>query len=141
MTTDEVKARLRAAADTDRRMFVNGLYPAGFRSAWPDIAMSKADIYALGVEDAARPLVERMKVSMRRPTPSPREISDMDEVFGRWPLFIDDIKIRRCVMAWAYHWKWKDIALSASTSRRGAGRLVEHGIVTISLALRARKQA
>lgn len=141
MTPSEVKARLRAAADCDRRMFVANLRPAGLHSAWPDIEMSKADLYALAVEEEAKPLAERMKNSMCEPVPTPNEITLMDEALGEWPLLIDDIKIRRCVVAWAHNINRRLIAAKAGTSRRTAMRLVEHGIITISLALKKCKAA
>jgi hypothetical protein len=84
MTAQEVKRRLREAAQTFRAWNANQpkVGPSGFKSSWPAIVRSSAEEFANAVARGYDP------VQVKPAVPSPRAISEMDEILdhlGRLP--------------------------------------------------------
>ena len=86
---EAVAARLLEAADTIRRLHVPGVWPAGHRSAWPDVIHDYWDVF--GYHETV----------VRLSPPSPGAITRMDET-ATWMAFIDTPLDRRIVWAKAF---------------------------------------
>ncbi|MDF1626287.1 MAG: DUF6362 family protein [Parvibaculaceae bacterium] len=113
-TTAQVQDRLELAAGVMRQM--PGVMPQGFFNAWPEYFHSFAD--KVGQEP-----------KMRRPRPSPRQITEAEEamLWLRW-LEKDDARL-----AWlrANGTPWKPICWELGVSRATANRRWQYGIAVI----------
>ena len=113
-TTAKVEDRLELAADVYRAL--PGVRPTGFFNAWPEYFHSFAD--KVGQEP-----------QMRRPRPSPRQITQAEEamLWLRW-LEKDDARI---VWLRANGRPWKPICWELGMSRATANRRWQYGIAVI----------
>ena len=113
-TTAQVQDRLELAAGVMRQM--PGVMPQGFFNAWPEYFHSFAD--KVGQEP-----------QMRRPRPSPRQITQAEEamLWLRW-LEKDDARI---VWLRANGRPWKPICWELGMSRATANRRWQYGIAVI----------
>lgn len=113
-TTAQVQDRLELAASVMRQM--PGVMPQGFFNAWPEYFHSFAD--KVGQEP-----------QMRRPRPSPRQITEAEEamLWLRW-LEKDDARL---VWLRANGTPWKPICWQLGVSRATANRRFQYGIAVI----------
>lgn len=113
-TTARVEDRLESAADVFRTL--PGVMPQGFFNAWPEYFHSFAD--KVGQEP-----------QMRRPRPSPRQITEAEEamLWLRW-LEKDDARL---VWLRANGTPWKPICWQLGLSRATANRRWQYGIAVI----------
>ncbi|MCA3451602.1 MAG: hypothetical protein INF92_14825 [Rhodobacter sp.] len=113
-TTTQVQDRLELAAGVMRQM--PGVRPQGFFNAWPEYFHTFAD--QVGQEPR-----------MRRPRPSPREITQAEEamLWLRW-LEVDDARL---VWARAEGIAWKLICWQFGISRATANRRWQYGLAII----------
>jgi hypothetical protein len=113
-TTTQVQDRLELAAGVMRQM--PGLRPQGFFNAWPEYFHTFAD--QVGQEPR-----------MRRPRPSPREITQAEEavLWLRW-LEVEDARL---VWARAEGTAWKPICWQFGISRATANRRWQYGLAVI----------
>ena len=113
-TTAQVQDRLELAAGVMRQM--PGVIPQGFFNAWPEYFHSFAD--KVGQEP-----------QMRRPRPSPRQITQAEEamLWLRW-LEKDDARL---VWLRANGTPWKPICWELGISRATANRRWQYGIAVI----------
>ena len=113
-TSAQVQDRLELAAGVMRQM--PGVMPQGFFNAWPEYFHSFAD--KVGQEP-----------QMRRPRPSPRQITQAEEamLWLRW-LEKDDARI---VWLRANGRPWKPICWELGMSRATANRRWQYGIAVI----------
>ena len=113
-TTARVQDRLELAAGVMRQM--PGVMPQGFFNAWPEYFHSFAD--QVGQEP-----------QMRRPRPSPRQITEAEEtlLWLRW-LEKDDARL---VWLRANRTPWKKICWELGISRTTANRRWKYGIAVI----------
>ena len=113
-TTAQVQDRLELAAGVMRQM--PGVMPQGFFNAWPEYFHSFAD--KVGQEP-----------QMRRPRPSPRQITQAEEamLWLRW-LEKDDARL---VWLRANGTPWKPICWELGISRATANRRLQYGIAVI----------
>ena len=113
-TTTQVQDRLELAAGVMRQM--PGVRPQGFFNAWPEYFHTFAD--QVGQEPR-----------MRRPRPSPREITQAEEamLWLRW-LEVDDARL---VWARAEGTAWKPICWQFGISRATANRRWQYGLAII----------
>tara|TARA_R110002072_G_scaffold194153_1_gene351385 strand:+ start:16907 stop:17332 length:426 start_codon:yes stop_codon:yes gene_type:complete len=112
--TAQVQDRLELAAGVMRQM--PGVMPQGFFNAWPEYFHSFAD--KVGQEP-----------QMRRPRPSPRQITEAEEamLWLRW-LEKDDARL---VWLRANGTPWKPICWQLGLSRATANRRWQYGIAVI----------
>lgn len=112
--TAQVQDRLELAAGVMRQM--PGVMPQGFFNAWPEYFHSFAD--KVGQEP-----------QMRRPRPSPRQITQAEEamLWLRW-LEKDDARL---VWLRANGTPWKPICWQLGISRATANRRWQYGIAVI----------
>ncbi|WP_394227067.1 DUF6362 family protein [Paracoccus marcusii] len=120
-TTAQVQDRLELAASVMRQM--PGVMPQGFFNAWPEYFHSFAD--KVGQEP-----------QMRRPRPSPRQITQAEEamLWLRW-LEKDDARL---VWLRANGTPWKPICWELGISRATANRRWQYGIAVIVWRLNGR---
>ncbi|QIE56522.1 hypothetical protein G5B40_14335 [Pikeienuella piscinae] len=120
-TTAQVQDRLELAAGVMRQM--PGVMPQGFFNAWPEYFHSFAD--KVGQEP-----------QMRRPRPSPRQITQAEEamLWLRW-LEKDDARL---VWLRANGTPWKPICWELGISRATANRRWQYGIAVIVWRLNGR---
>jgi hypothetical protein len=120
-TTTRVQDRLELAAGVMRQM--PGVRPRGFFNAWPEYFHSFAD----QVEQEPR---------MRRPRPSPREITQAEEamLWLRW-LEVEDARL---VWARAEGTAWKPICWQFGLSRTAATKRWQYGLAVITWRLNGR---
>lgn len=113
-TTAQVQDRLELAAGVMRQM--PGVMPQGFFNAWPEYFHSFAD--KVGQEP-----------QMRRPRPSPRQITQAEEamLWLRW-LENDDARL---VWLRANGTPWKPICWELGISRATANRRWQYGVAVI----------
>jgi hypothetical protein len=113
-TTTQVQDRLELAAGVMCQM--PGVRPQGFFNAWPEYFHTFAD--QVGQEPR-----------MRRPRPSPREITQAEEamLWLRW-LEVDDARL---VWARAEGIAWKPICWQFGISRATANRRWQYGLAII----------
>lgn len=113
-TTTQVQDRLELAAGVMRQL--PGVMPKGFFNAWPEYFHSFAD--KVGQEPR-----------MRRPRPSPRQITEAEEamLWLRW-LEVDDARL---VWARAEGMAWKPICWQFGISRATANRRWQYGLAII----------
>lgn len=113
-TTAQVQDRLELAAGVMRQM--PGVMPQGFFNAWPEYFHSFAD--KVGQEP-----------QMRRPRPSPRQITQAEEamLWLRW-LEKDDARL---VWLRANGTPWKPICWELGISRATANRRWQYGVAVI----------
>ena len=116
-----VEDRLESAADVFRSL--PDVKPQGYFSAWPEYFHSFAD--QVGQEPR-----------MRRPRPSPRQITEAEEamLWLRW-LEKDDARI---VWLRANRTQWKKIGWEIGLSRPAANRHWQYGIALITWRLNGR---
>ena len=121
-TTAQVQDRLELAAGVMRQM--PGVMPQGFFNAWPEYFHSFAD--KVGQEP-----------QMRRPRPSPRQITQAEEamLWLRW-LEKDDARL---VWLRANGTPWKPICWELGISRATANRRWQYGIAVIVWRLNGRR--
>lgn len=121
-TTAQVQDRLELAAGVMRQM--PGVMPQGFFNAWPEYFHSFAD--KVGQEP-----------QMRRPRPSPRQITQAEEamLWLRW-LEKDDARL---VWLRANGTPWKPICWELGISRATANRRWQYGIAVIVWRLNGRQ--
>jgi len=125
---DAVEARLREAADTIRRLRVAGVWPAGYRSAWPDVIRDFWDVFGYH------------ETEVRSPPPSPRAIGRMDEAMI-WLTFVDAPLDRRIVWAKAFKLGNRKVAMITGQSRETVRRRYKRALAGIVEALNARRAA
>ena len=120
-TTGRVQDRLELAADVFAQM--PAVRPTGYFNAWPEYLHSFAD--QVGQEP-----------QMRRPRPSPRQITEAEEamLWLRW-LERDDARI---VWLRANRQPWKKITWEIGLSRPAANRHWQYGIALITWRLNGR---
>ena len=113
-TTAQVQDRLELAADVFAQL--PAVKPQGYFNAWPDYFHSFAD--QVGQEP-----------QMRRPRPSPRQITEAEEamLWLRW-LEKDDARL---VWLRANRTPWKPICWELGISRATANRRWQYGIAVI----------
>ena len=113
-TTAQVQDRLELAADVFAQM--PAVKPQGYFNAWPEYFHSFAD--QVGQEP-----------QMRRPRPSPRQITEAEEamLWLRW-LEKDDARL---VWLRANRTPWKPICWELGISRATANRRWQYGIAVI----------
>ncbi|CUH40154.1 hypothetical protein JSE7799_02884 [Jannaschia seosinensis] len=113
-TTAQVQDRLELAAGVMRQM--PGVMPQGFFNAWPEYFHSFADKVA-------------QEPQMRRPRPSPRQITQAEEamLWLRW-LEKDDARL---VWLRANGTPWKPICWELRISRATADRRYQYGLAVI----------
>ncbi|MFC7706037.1 DUF6362 family protein [Plastorhodobacter daqingensis] len=121
-TTAQVQDRLELAAGVMRQM--PGVMPQGFFNAWPEYFHSFAD--KVGQEP-----------QMRRPRPSPRQITQAEEamLWLRW-LEKDDARL---VWLRANGTPWKPICWELGISRATANRRWQYGVAVIVWQLNGRR--
>lgn len=121
-TTAQVQDRLELAADVFAQL--PAVKPQGYFNAWPDYFHSFAD--QVGQEP-----------QMRRPRPSPRQITEAEEamLWLRW-LERDDARI---VWLRANRTPWKPICWELGISRATANRRWQYGIAVIVWRLNGRR--
>lgn len=121
-TTSQVQDRLELAAGVMRQM--PGVMPQGFFNAWPEYFHSFAD--KVGQEP-----------QMRRPRPSPRQITEAEEamLWLRW-LEKDDARL---VWLRANGTPWKPICWELGISRATANRRCQYGVAVIVWRLNGRR--
>jgi hypothetical protein len=121
-TTTQVQDRLELAAGVMRQM--PGVRPQGFFNAWPEYFHSFAD--QVGQEPR-----------MRRPRPSPREITQAEEamLWLRW-LEVEDARL---VWARAEGTAWKPICWQFGISRATANRRWQYGLAVITWQLNGKR--
>ena len=125
---EAVEAQLLDAADTIRRLRVPGTWPAGHRSAWPDVIRDFWDVFGCH-EAEARPS-----------PPSPAAISRMDEV-TTWLSFIEAPLDRRIVWAKAFGLSNRKIAEITGQGRETVRRNHKRALGSIVEALNAKRAA
>ncbi|MFT7595605.1 MAG: hypothetical protein ACI8R4_002934 [Paracoccaceae bacterium] len=120
-TITRVQDRLELAADVMRQM--PGVMPKGYARIWPEYEYSFSD--QVGQEP-----------SMKRPRPSPREITQAEEalLWLRW-LEKDDARL---VWLRANGTPWKPICWELGVSRPTANRRLEYGLAVIAWRLNGR---
>jgi hypothetical protein len=120
-TTTQVQDRLELAAGVMRQM--PGVRPQGFFNAWPEYFHTFAD--QVGQEPR-----------MRRPRPSPRQITEAEEamLWLRW-LELDDARL---VWARADGTAWKPICWQFGLSRTAATKRWQYGLAVITWRLNGR---
>jgi len=120
-TTAQVQDRLELAADVFAQM--PAVKPQGYFNAWPEYFHSFAD--QVGQEP-----------QMRRPRPSPRQITEAEEamLWLRW-LEKDDARL---VWLRANRTPWKPICWELGISRATANRRWQYGIAIIVWRLNGR---
>jgi len=113
-TKTQVQDRLEAAADVMRQL--PGVMPRGFFNAWPEYFHSFAD--QVGQEPR-----------MRRPRPSPRQITEAEEalLWLRW-LEKDDARL---LWLRVNGTQWKPICWELGISRATANRRWQYGLAVI----------
>ena len=113
-TTAQVQDRLELAAGVMRQM--PGVMPQGFFNAWPEYFHSFAD--KVGQEP-----------QMRRPRPSPRQITQAEEAL-LWLRWLEKDEAR---LVWlrANRTPWKPICWEMGISRATANRRWQYGIAVI----------
>lgn len=116
-----VEDRLESAADVFRSL--PDVKPQGYFSAWPEYLHSFADQVS-------------QEPRMRRPRPSPRQITEAEEamLWLRW-LEKDDARI---VWLRANRTPWKKIGWAIGLSRPAANRHWQYGIALITWRLNGR---
>ncbi len=116
-----VQDRLELAADVMRQ--IPGVIPKGYARIWPEYEYSFAD--QVGQEP-----------SMKRPRPSPREITQAEEalLWLRW-LEVDDAKL---LWLRAERTAWKQITWQFGLSRTAATRRWQYGLAVIVWRLNGR---
>jgi hypothetical protein len=121
-TTAQVQDRLELAADVFAQM--PAVKPQGYFNAWPEYFHSFAD--QVGQEP-----------QMRRPRPSPRQITEAEEamLWLRW-LEKDDARL---VWLRANRTPWKPICWELGISRATANRRWQYGIAVIVWRLNGRR--
>ena len=121
-TTTQVQDRLELAAGVMRQM--PGVRPQGFFNAWPEYFHTFAD--QVGQEPR-----------MRRPRPSPREITQAEEamLWLRW-LEVEDARL---VWARAEGTAWKPICWQFGISRATANRRWQYGLAVITWQLNGKR--
>ncbi len=121
-TRAQVQDRLELAAGVMRQM--PGVMPQGFFNAWPEYFHSFAD--KVGQEP-----------QMRRPRPSPRQITEAEEamLWLRW-LEKDDARL---VWLRANGTPWKPICWELGISRATANRRCQYGVAVIVWRLNGRR--
>jgi hypothetical protein len=121
-TTAQVQDRLELAAGVMRQM--PGVMPQGFFNAWPEYFHSFADKVS-------------QEPQMRRPRPSPRQITQAEEalLWLRW-LEKDDARL---VWLRANRTPWKPICWEMEISRATANRRWQYGIAVIVWKLNGRR--
>lgn len=121
-TTTQVQDRLELAADVFRSL--PDVKPQGYFNTWPDYFHSFAD--QVGQDP-----------QMRRPRPSPRQISQAEEamLWLRW-LEKDDARL---VWLRANRTPWKPICWELGISRATANRRWQYGIAVIVWRLNGRR--
>jgi hypothetical protein len=121
-TTAQVQDRLELAADVFAQL--PAVRPQGYFNAWPEYFHSFAD--QVGQEP-----------QMRRPRPSPRQITEAEEamLWLRW-LEKDDAQI---VWLRANRTPWKPICWELGISRATANRRWQYGIAVIVWRLNGRR--
>ena len=120
-TTTQVQDRLELAAGVMRQM--PGVRPQGFFNAWPEYFHTFAD--QVGQEPR-----------MRRPRPSPREITQAEEamLWLRW-LEVEDARL---VWVRAEGTAWKPICWQFGLSRTAATKRWQYGLAVITWRLNGR---
>jgi hypothetical protein len=121
-TTAQVQDRLELAADVFAQL--PAVKPQGYFNAWPEYFHSFAD--QVGQEP-----------QMRRPRPSPRQITEAEEamLWLRW-LEKDDARL---VWLRANRTAWKPICWELGISRATANRRWQYGIAVIVWRLNGRR--
>ena len=121
-TTAQVQDRLEFAADVFAQL--PAVKPQGYFNAWPEYVHSFAD--QVGQEP-----------QMRRPRPSPRQITEAEEamLWLRW-LEKDDARL---VWLRANRTPWKPICWELGVSRATANRRWQYGIAVIVWRLNGRR--
>ncbi|SFC90473.1 DUF6362 family protein [Tropicimonas isoalkanivorans] len=121
-TTAQVQDRLELAADVFAQL--PAVKPQGYFNAWPEYFHSFAD--QVGQEP-----------QMRRPRPSPRQITEAEEamLWLRW-LEKDDARL---VWLRANRTPWKPICWELGISRATANRRWQYGIAVIVWRLSGRR--
>jgi len=121
-TTAQVQDRLELAADVFAQL--PAVKPQGYFNAWPEYFHSFAD--QVGQEP-----------QMRRPRPSPRQITEAEEamLWLRW-LEKDDARL---VWLRANRTPWKPICWELGISRATANRRWQYGIAVIVWRLNGRR--
>jgi len=121
-TTAQVQDRLELAADVFAQL--PAVKPRGYFNAWPEYFHSFAD--QVGQEP-----------QMRRPRPSPRQITEAEEamLWLRW-LERDDARL---VWLRANRTPWKPICWELGISRATANRRWQYGIAVIVWRLNGRR--
>jgi hypothetical protein len=122
-TTAQVQDRLELAADVFAQL--PAVKPQGYFNAWPEYFHSFAD--QVGQEP-----------QMRRPRPSPRQITEAEEamLWLRW-LEKDDARL---VWLRANRTPWKPICWELGISRATANRRWQYGIAVIVWRLNGRRE-
>lgn len=127
-TADYVAAALERAGRTLLSLPITGARPAGFRSNMPEVVRDITEAYGYNDE------------MIRAPAPSPRAISEMDQVLGWVSLIpVDKFVIRRVVQCRAlinpltgrHLYSWARVGKQLRCDFRAAQRWYAEGIATI----------
>jgi hypothetical protein len=108
-TAGEVEARLEEAAETLRRMRMHGIWPATYRSAWPEMLRDYWDVWRFGRIEEDRP-----------PLPSPGAIDRMDKTLAWVAAFVREPHKRRVLWCRASRLSWRRIARMVGASHETA---------------------
>ena len=131
-TAAQVEAELQAAGRVLRALGVAGVWPAGVRSAMPEVVREACEGYGW---DGAR---------VRPARPGPGEIAAMDRAFGWLRLIPDDCRVlRRIVAARSLThagtgrplYSWRRIAGLVGASHMAVSRWHGQGLAIIAQAL------
>ena len=125
---EAVNARLIEAGDTLRRLRVPGAWPAGHRSAWPDVIRDFWDMFGYHETD------------VRPSPPSPQAIGRMDETMT-WLAFVDAPLDRRIIWAKAFKLSNRKVAMIAGQSRETIRRRHKRALGSIVEALNTQRAA
>lgn len=125
---EAVGARIVEAGDTLRRLRVPGAWPAGHRSAWPDVVRDFWDVFGYH-EAEAKPS-----------PPSPQAIGRMDETMT-WFAFIEAPLDRRIVWAKAFKLGDRKVGRIIGKSRETVRRRYKRALADIVETLNTRRAA
>lgn len=129
-TAEVVIEHMAEAADVMTRLRVRGVWPAGYRSYWPDVMTEFHDEVGMDPKAIAKDAEERTKPA----EPSSEEIDRMDTTIAMLSL-VADPKRRRVVWARACGLSNRRIARHVHSNRETVGGLYRAAIAEIVAAL------
>ncbi|PPQ30578.1 DUF6362 family protein [Rhodopila globiformis] len=124
---DYVKVRLEEAGACLLALPSRGTLPAGYRTAWPEIVRAVEAWFSAVADGPQRP-----------PAPSPRKISEMDEVYFTWLPLVSPGAVQTRQLLWLrslvnpvndkHLWPWRRLQDRLGLNRETLARYHSNGI-------------